>query len=166
MSCNADVPSHITDPTIRSAIALGLDPRHLTIYSSRQGTDSASAVAALQFVLAHPLTEADEGWQNAPHFYQTTRSIAAKQRPKVRPAAVQQPDLPLSFRMDKLATIEGILAGMKSRIGGIEKTIIAQLDKTKHYDSSQADSAMQKEPGKDAEDSLHGATSLSMPVQQ
>lgn len=157
------MPSHITDPTTRSAIALGLDPRHLTIHSGRQGTDSASAVAALQFVLAHPLTEADEGLQKAPHSHKMTRSVAAKQRGKVKPAAVQQPELPLSFRMDKLATIEGILSGMKTRIAGIEKTIVAQLDKTKEYETP---AAAVTEQVTDQDESLKGTASLSLPSQR
>ena len=172
MTFLAEVPSHITDPTTRSAIALGLDPRHLTIHSGRQGTDSAAAVAALQFVLAHPLTEADEGLQKLPHFHQTTRSVAAKQRSKVQPAAVQLPELPMSFRMDKLATIEGILSGMKTRIAGIEKTIVAQLDKTKEYETSEGATtakeveAQGEEQLADGGGPVQGLTSLSQPSQQ
>jgi len=126
--CCAEAYSHIRDPSVKLAVALGLDPGQLAIYSGRQGSDSASAVAALQFALSYPLTEADEGLQKMPHFHTMTRSIAAKQRSKVRVPDVQQPELPLSFRMDKINTIEGILSGMKTRILGLEKNLVSQLD--------------------------------------
>lgn len=131
MLLHAEVDSRITDPTVRLAVALGLDPGHLTIYSGRPGTDCASAVAALHFALNHPLTEADEGSHALPHFHQMTRSVAAKHRSKVQPRQMQQPDASRSFKMDKIDTIEGILAGMKTRLQGLEKSLVAQLDHKK-----------------------------------
>jgi len=157
VTCCAEAYSHIRDPSVKLAVALGLDPGQLAIYSGRQGTDSASAVAALQFALSHPLTEADEGLQKTPHFHTMTRSIAAKQRSKVRVPDVQQPELPLSFRMDKINTIEGILSGMKSRIVGLEKNLVSQLD-------------LKKQAGLNPQKSLiapvSGNASLAMPPQQ
>lgn len=157
ITCCAEAYSHIRDPSVKLAVALGLDPGQLAIYSGQQGTDSASAVAALQFALSHPLTEADEGLQKMPHFHTMTRSIAAKQRSKVRVPDVQQPELPLSFRMDKINTIEGILSGMKSRILGLEKNLVSQLD-------------LKKQAGLISEESLiapvSGNASLAMPPQQ
>lgn len=137
-----------------------MDPRQLTIYSGQQGTDSASAVAALQFALGHPQTGADEGLQKMPHFHQTTRSIAAKQRSKVQGPAVQQPELPLTFKMDKINTIESILSGMKTRILGLEKNIVSQLDLKK-----QQGLAVVTEKGQPLSD-VSGNTSLAMPPQQ
>lgn len=124
-------------------------------------------------MLAHPLTEADEGLQKMPHFHQMTRSVAAKQRSKVCSVALPQPEMPLSFKMDKLATIEGILSGMKTRIAGIEKTITAQLDKTKGYQAPEEGAAVQKADMPVAEGQasaaalpFEGTSSLSMPSQQ
>lgn len=166
MYCCADAYSHIRDPTVQLAVALSLEPDHLTIYSGRQGTDSASAVAALQFALGHPLTEADEGLHKIPHYHQTTRSIAAKKRMKTQVAAVQQPDLPLSFKMDKINTIEGMLSSMKSRVSGLEKTLQSQLD-LKRQHGLKAGSAAGVEDGP-AHDSVavSGIASLAMPAQQ
>lgn len=143
-------------------MALGLDPGQLTIFSGQQGTDSASAVAALQFALGHPLTEADEGLQKVPHSHQMTRSVAAKQRSKVRVPEVQQPELPLSFRMDKINTIEGILAGMKTRVLGLEKTLASQLDLKKQA-CLDAKLSSQKSQLLNA---LSGNASLALPDQQ
>ena len=153
--------SHITDPTVRLAVALGLSPEHLTIYSGRQGTDSASAVAALHFALEHPLTEADEGLQKTPHFHQMTRSIAAKRRTKVQPAGVQQPELPLSFKEDKIQTIESILSGMKTRIQGLEKSLVSQLQHKKQH-GLQEDKLNSDQSPVD----VSGNTSLVQPQQQ
>ena len=111
LDCCAEAWHHIRDPTVKLAVALGLDPGQLTIYSGQHGTDSASAVAALQFALGHPLTEADEGLQKLPHFHQMTRSIAAKQRTKVQAAAMQPPELPLSFEWNS-HSISGEQAGI------------------------------------------------------
>ncbi len=160
----AEAYSHIRDPTVKLAVALGLDPGQLAMYHGQQGTDSASAVAALHFALGHPLTEADEGLQKMPHFHQTTRSIAAKQRSKVRPPAVQQPELPLSFKMDKINTIEGILSGMKTRILGLEKTIGSQLDLKKQQGLT-VDSKVSAEKSQTL-NGVSGHTSLAMPPQQ
>ena len=157
---------HITDPTIRLAVALGLDPGHLTIYSGRQGTDSASAVAALHFALDHPLTEADKGLQEVPHFHQMTRSVAAKQRSKAKPLAVQQPETPLSFKKDKIHAIEGILSGMKTRIQGLERSLTMQLDHKKQQglsaDLSSKLASQQSQPQLD----VSGNISLLMPQHQ
>lgn len=78
--------------------------------------------------------------------------------------------------MDKLATIEGILSGMKTRIAGIEKTVVAQLDKTKRYQTPDDAAAVQKADADTAEGqtqqesagdvSVKGAVSLSLPAQQ
>ena len=78
---------------------LALDSRHLAIHSSRQCTDSASA---LHFSLTI-LTTADEGLQKVPHSRQMTRSVAAKQKFKVQPLAVQQPDTPLEYHKSPAA---------------------------------------------------------------
>lgn len=153
---------HITDPTIQLAVALGLDPTQLAIYSGRQGTDSASAVAALQFALGHPLAEADEGLQKVPHFHQTTRSVAAKRRTKIQSTAVQQPNLPLSFKMDKINTIERILSGMKSRILGLETTLVSHLDVKKQQGLKAGDAGVENGPAQD----MTGITTLVMPAQQ
>lgn len=145
------------------AVALGLDPRSLSIYSGREGVDSASAVAALQFALGHPLTEADEGLHKIPHFHQTTRSIAAKKRTKTKVAALQQPDLPLSFKMDKINTIEGMLSSMKSRVSGLEKTLLSQLDLKKQRGlKAGVDAGLENGPAHD----MSGVSSLALPGQQ
>lgn len=144
-------------------MALGLDPGQLTIFSGQQGTDSASAVAALQFALGHPLTEADEGLQKMPHSHQMTRSVAAKKRSKVQVPEVQQPELPLSFRMDKINTIEGILAGMKTRVLGLEKTLASQLDLKKQARLDASKLSSQKSQLLSA---LSGNASLALPDQQ
>ncbi|DBA94771.1 TPA: Leucine-rich repeat serine/threonine-protein kinase 2 [Trebouxia sp. C0004] len=156
-SGDTETYSHIRDPSVKLAVALGLDPGQLAIYRGRQGTDSASAVAALQFALSHPLTEADKGLQKMPHFHTMTRSIAAKQRSKVWAPDVQQPELPLSFKMDKINTIEGILSGMKSRILGLEKNLVSQLDLKKQAGFI---------PEKSLVAAVSGNTSLAMPPQQ
>ena len=151
------------DPTVQLAVALGLDPGHLTIYSGQQGADSASAVAALQFALGHPLTETNEGLQKVPHFHQTTRSVAAKKRMKTQIAAVQQPGLPLSFKMDKINTIEGMLSSMKSRVSGLEKTLLSQLDLKKRQGLKAGGEADVKDgPTHD----MSGTASLALPAQQ
>ena len=164
---SAEAWRHIRDPTVKLAVALGLDPMQLTIYNGQHGTDSASAVAALQFALGHPLTEADEGLQKLPHFHQMTRSIAAKQRTKVQAAAMQQPELPLSFKMDKISTIESILSGMKTRILGLEKTLVSQLDLKKQQGLGLT---AESTPGNIAESmsvqTVAGIISLAMPTQQ
>lgn len=146
------------------AVALGLDPGQLAIYSGRQGTDSASAVAALQFALRHPLTEADEGLQKMPHFHQTTRSVAAKRRTKTQSTAVQQPNLPLSFKMDKINTIECMLSGIKSRILGLESTLVSHLDHKKQQGLKADDAGIENEVGPVHD--MTGMTSLVMPAQQ
>ncbi|KAA6429261.1 MAG: hypothetical protein FRX49_00657 [Trebouxia sp. A1-2] len=156
-SGDTEAYSHIRDPSVKLAFDLGLDPGRLAIYSGRQGTDSASAVAALQFALSHPLTEADEGLQKMPHFHTMTRSIAAKQRSKVWVSDVQQPELPLSFRMDKINTIEGILSGMKSRILGLEKNLVSHLDLKKQAGLI---------PEKSSIAPVSGNASVAMPPQQ
>lgn len=159
----AEAYSHIRDPTVQLAVALGLDPGRLTIYSGRQGTDSASAVAALQFALGHPLTEATEGLHTVPHFHQTTRSIAAKKRTKTQVAAVQQPDLPLSFKMDKINTIEGMLSSMKSRVSGLEKTLLSQLNLKKQQGlKAGGEAGVEDGPVHD----MSGVASLALPAQQ
>ena len=141
-----------------------MDPGQLTIYSGRPGGDSASAVAALRFALGHPLTEADEGLQKMPHYHQTTRSIAAKQRSKVHAPQVQQPELPLSFKMGKINTIEGILSGMKTQILGLEKSIASQLDLKKQRGLG-AETRLVAETTEPLHE-IRGNTSLSLPVQQ
>ena len=92
-----------------------------------------------------------------PHFHTMTRSIAAKQRSKVRVPDVQQPELPLSFRMDKINTIEGILSGMKTRILGLEKNLVSQLDLKKQAGLV---------PEKCSAAAVSGNASLAMPPQQ
>jgi len=113
--------------------------------------------AGYSSLFLYPFKEADEGLQKMPHFHTMTRSIAAKQRSKVRVPDVQQPELPLSFRMDKINTIEGILSGMKTRILGLEKNLVSQLD-------------LKKQAGLISEKSLvaavSGNASLAMPPQQ
>ncbi len=70
----------IADPTERLAVALGLDPLLLPLHTHALTADSAGAVAALRFALAHPLVEADEGLGPAPHYTASTAAAALKRR--------------------------------------------------------------------------------------
>jgi hypothetical protein len=45
----------VQDPTERLALALGLEPRRLAIYTGELTTDSMGSVNALRYALAHPL---------------------------------------------------------------------------------------------------------------
>ena len=43
------------DPTERLALALGLQPRQLAVYTGKLTTESMGSVNALRYALAHPL---------------------------------------------------------------------------------------------------------------
>ena len=79
-------------------MALGLEPGRLAIYNGHLGTDSASAVAALKFALAHHLTSVNEGQDKAPHSHKMTRSVAAKARPKAVIQALPKMPAPPDFK--------------------------------------------------------------------
>ena len=78
--------------------------------------------------------------------------------------AVQKPNLPLSFKMDKINTIECMLSGMKSRILGLETTLVSHLDH-KNQQGLKADDAGIENEAEPAHD-MAGITSLVMPAQQ
>ena len=59
--------------------------------------------------------------------------------------------------MDKINTIEGILSGMKSRILGLEKNLVSQLDLKKQVGLI---------PEKSLVAAVSGNASLAMPPQQ
>lgn len=95
---HADPYKDIDEPTVKLGLALGLNPGRLAIYNGHLGTESASAVAALKFALAHPLTSVHEGLDKAPHSHQMTRSVAAKCRPKAAPAALPKVAVPADLK--------------------------------------------------------------------
>eukprot|EP00803_Ostreobium_quekettii_P006543 evm.model.scf_589.2 EVM.evm.TU.scf_589.2 scf_589:3095-8437(-) len=112
--------SDINDPTIRSAVALGLDPARLPVFTGALTANSAGAVASLKFAMAHPLLHGIQAERSGDvvksHMKLTVSAGAKKTARKLEPidtALLQLPPTPTTKRVD---TIEGILSGMKHRL--------------------------------------------------
>ncbi|MEW5307179.1 MAG: hypothetical protein WDW36_009587 [Sanguina aurantia] len=124
----------VGDPTERLALALGLDPHRLTIYSGQITTDALASVNSLRFALNHPLVHAEEGLNGASNFLNMTEARLAKYRPKqLAPlppsdfgsAALQQPAP--GTKLAKIQTIERMLSTMKGRLHSLEHNLSKQL---------------------------------------
>ena len=102
LSATADPFQDVGDPTVRVAMALGMDPRRLAIYNRHQGGDTCSAVAALRFALQHPLSDLQAAAGQPPHHTQTTRSVAAKQQQKFKRGPLLRVATPPDFRMKQV----------------------------------------------------------------
>ncbi|GIL92741.1 hypothetical protein Vretifemale_20235 [Volvox reticuliferus] len=142
----------ITDPTERLAVALGLDPLSLPIHTGALTVDSAGAIAALRFALAHPLVEANDGLAPHPGYLATTTATQLKRKPR-RPAPTQrlmpmaalsattastmsaQPAMVAAVaaagganpKAAKIQTVEAMLEGMKGKLAALEASLAAQL---------------------------------------
>ncbi|GFR50094.1 hypothetical protein Agub_g12239 [Astrephomene gubernaculifera] len=138
----------ITDPTERLAVALGLDPLVLPMHTGALTSDSAGAISALRFALAHPLVEADDGLAPHPRYATTTTAAQLKRKPR-RPMAAQRL-APMaaaataaatavavnaaaggvaggSPRAAKIQTVETMLEGMKGKLAALEASLAAHL---------------------------------------
>jgi len=116
------------DPTVRLAIALGLDPSLLSINSGHLGGDCTAAIKALRFALAHPLVDENEGLRPKPHHFKSTASVRAKQREKLLPLDTPPQALPaLDYKVERIQTIEDILSGMKARLEKVETNLVAEI---------------------------------------
>lgn len=110
----------IKDPSVRTALALGLHPSRLPVFTGELTTNSTAAVSALKFALAHPLlpnfsSECDEDLSK--HHMKMTLSAAAKKRGrKLEPISGAAIKLPPTPTTEKVQSIEGILFGMKKRL--------------------------------------------------
>lgn len=98
----ADPFQDVGDPTVRVAMALGMNPRRLAVYNGRQGGDTCSAVAALRFALQHPLSDLQAAAGQLPHHTQTTRSVAAKRQQKFQRGPLIRVATPPDFRMKQV----------------------------------------------------------------
>jgi hypothetical protein len=121
----------VDDPTERLALALGLDPRHLAMHTGRHTVDAAGSVNALRFALAHPLVGEAEGLRPPEHHLELTAAARAKRRarslaplPGLR--AVKRETTP-DVKTVRMQTMEGMLAGMKERLAGLEANLNAKL---------------------------------------
>ena len=102
LSATADPFQDVADPTVRVAMALGMDPRCLAVYNRHPGGDTCSAVAALRFALQHPLSDLQAAAGQLPHHTQTTRSVAAKRQQKFQRGPLIRVATPPDFRMKQV----------------------------------------------------------------
>ncbi|GIL68627.1 hypothetical protein Vafri_21871 [Volvox africanus] len=142
----------ITDPTERLAVALGLDPLSLPMHTGTLTVDSAGAIAALRFALAHPLVEANDGLTPHPGYLATTTATQLKRKPR-QPVPTQrlvpmgtsnattastmapQPAMVAAAaaaagagpKAAKIQTVEAMLEGMKGKLAALEASLTAQL---------------------------------------
>ncbi|KAG2482469.1 hypothetical protein HYH03_018603 [Edaphochlamys debaryana] len=131
----------ITDPTERLAVALGLDPRSLPMHSGALTSDSAGAIAALRFALAHPLVEADDGLAPPPRYTAATTAAVLKRRQRRPAPSARLAPLPSAAPSGstlrsgsgtgpnavKMQTAEGLLESMKGKLAALEAALAAQL---------------------------------------
>ncbi|GLI67741.1 hypothetical protein VaNZ11_011994 [Volvox africanus] len=138
----------ITDPTERLAVALGLDPLSLPMHTGALTVDSAGAIAALRFALAHPLVEANDGLAPHPGYLAATTATQLKRKAR-RPVPTQrlvpmatsnantastmaaQPAIVAAAgagpKAAKIQTVEAMLEGMKGKLAALEASLTAQL---------------------------------------
>eukprot|EP00798_Chlamydomonas_sp_ICE-L_P016386 gene16386-22588_t len=140
----------VEDPTERLALALGLDPRRLSIYTGKLTIDSVGSINALRFALNHPLVQADEGLVPTQHHLVTTAAARLKQRKKLEPLALapkrkqmptskagqskaaaslaaEEEGLPADAHVVRVQTIGGMLSGMKDRLKALESNLTKKL---------------------------------------
>ena len=102
LSATADPFQDVGDPTVRVAMALGMNPRRLAVYNRHQGGDTCLAVAALRFALQHPLSNLQAAAGQPPHHTQTTRSVVAKRQQKFQRGPLIRVATPPDFRMKQV----------------------------------------------------------------
>ena len=105
LPATADPFQDVGDPTVRVAMALGMDPRRLALYNRHQGGDTCLAVAALRFALQHPLSDLQAAAAQLLHHTQTTRSVAAKRQQKFQQRPLIQVATPPDFRMKQVGQL-------------------------------------------------------------
>jgi len=117
----------VEDPTERLALALGLDPRRLAIYTGQLTTDSLGSINALRFALSHPLVEADEGLAPPKKHLALTTAARLKRRDKKLAPLPEPVAMPPDARTVRIQTMEDMLQGMKERLKSLETNLAERL---------------------------------------